>query len=570
MASFEPIVFPDAARSDLEVTIGQLVEQAQLVLSTQGRLRSLIYANRLVVEGLELAEVLRSIVQAAVDLVDARYGALGVIGTDGRLEQFIHVGMSGAVAESIGHLPLGDGLLGAVIDEAHAIRLDHLNQDPRSVGFPDHHPAMEGFLGVPIRVRGEVFGNLYLTEPTSGSFSAEDEELVGVLAVTAGIAIENARLFDIARRRERWSAALADVSSALLSGDSDTLSVVVDHVASLVDADLVCIVVAADAEGLLDVAAARGVDSELMLGQRYAAEGSLVGRALASGEPVLVTRQEPGEVVEWQPGLGPTFVVPLEAFGHSIGALSVSRSVDRAPFSITDLAMASEFAAQASVALELARGRLDREALELLDDRSRIARDLHDHVIQRLFGAGLSLQSAAGRAPGAVGDAIREQVDAIDDAISEIRTVIFALSPPSRPDASVRHRLLDVVSEVGAAMAAPPRLSFSGPVDLLIRGTIADDVIAVVRESVSNVARHARATRCEIQVSVGDHEIRVQIDDDGIGYSPDSRASGTANLAARAADLGGDYLIAARVEGGTRVLWRAPLIESSTAMGGHV
>ena len=257
--------------------------------------------------------------------------------------------------------------------------------------------------------------------------------------------------------------------------------------------------------------------------------------------------------------------MPLAAFGHSIGALSVSRRATGPTFSTTDLAMASEFAAQASVALELARGRLDREALELLDDRSRIARDLHDHVIQRLFGAGLTLQSVAGRAPGAVGDAIREQVDAIDAAISEIRTVIFALSSSTRHDESLRHRLLDVVTDAGAMLASPPRLSFSGPVDLLIRGELADDVTAVVRESVSNVARHADAANCEIHVGVDDHEIRVRIDDDGRGYTPGPRASGTANLAARAEELGGGYTIERRAEGGTRVLWRAPVAVATAA-----
>jgi signal transduction histidine kinase len=551
VTSPDPILFPDRARSELEVTIGQLVEQAQRVLATQGRLRSLISANRLVVEGLELAEVLRRIVEAGLDLVDARYGALGVIGSDGRLEQFIHVGLSAQDALAIGELPRGHGLLGAVIDEARAIRIQDLDTDSRSVGFPPHHPAMHGFLGVPIRARGEVYGNLYLTEPGSGAFTAEDEELITALAATAGIAIENARLFDMARRREQWSAALADVSSALLSGDGDTLPVVVDHVASLVDADLVCIVVPSEQEGVFDIAAARGIESDVILGRRYGEEGSLVGRALASGESVLVDGRDAGEFASWPPGLGPTFVVPLAAFGHSIGALSVSRKAGGPTFSTTDLAMASEFADQASVALELARGRLDREALELLDDRSRIARDLHDHVIQRLFGAGLSLQSAAGRAPAVVGDAIREQVDAID--------AIFALSSSTRRDASLRHRLLDVVADAGAMLASPPRLSFAGPVDLLIRGELADDVTAVVRESVSNVARHAGAANCEIQLEVDDREVRVRIDDDGRGYTPGPRASGTANLAARAAELGGEYSIERRAEGGTRVLWRTPV-----------
>ncbi len=557
MATSDPITFPDAARSELERTIGNLVEQAQLVLATQGRLRSLLHANRLVVEELELTEVLRRIVEAAVDLVDARYGALGVLGADGRLEQFIHVGLTPDEADAIGHLPRGDGVLGAVIDARQAIRLSHLEADPRSAGFPAHHPAMEGFLGVPIRVRGEVYGDLYLTNPAAGVFSSEDEELVGVLASTAGIAIENARLFDVARRRERWSSALADVNAALLSGDSDSLPVVVEHVASLVDADLVCIVVAGDETGTLTVAAARGADSDTVNGKSYAETGSLVGRALASGEPILVSDFEV-DFAAWQPALTENFVVPLAAFGHSIGALSVSRRSGAPMFSETERAMATEFAAQASVALELARGRLDRQALELLDDRSRIARDLHDHVIQRLFGAGLSLQSAAGRAPDEVGGAIRVQVDTIDAAISEIRTVIFALSAPGRSE-SVRHRLLDAVSEVGSTMPAAPRIAFSGPVDLLVRDGLADAVVAVVRESLSNVARHAQAATCDIEVGVDDHQVRVQLVDDGVGYSPGGRASGTANLEARAREFGGEYSIEARPSGGTRVLWTAPL-----------
>jgi len=566
MATSDPITFPDAARSELEKTIEQLVTQAQRVLQTEGRLRSLLHANRLVVEELELTEVLRRIVEAALDLVDAKYGALGIIGADGGIEQFIHVGMSEIDASAIGNLPEGKGLLGAVIDEAQPIRLEHIGSDPRSVGFPDHHPAMEAFLGVPIRVRGEVYGNLYLTNPSSGSFSSEDEELVGVLASTAGIAIENARLFDIARRRERWSAALADVNSALLSGDSDALPVVVEHVAALIEADLVQVVVGGEKPGTVQIAAARGVQAEKLNGTSYPSEGTLVGRALASGEPVLADGPGAGEPAEVRSGFGPTFVVPLEAFGHSIGALSVSRVADGPRFSMSDLAMATEFGAQASVALELARGRLDREQLDLLNDRSRIARDLHDQVIQRLFGAGLSLQSIAGRASGAVREAILEQVDVVDAAISEIRTVIFALSATARgPEESVRHRLLDLVTEAGAILAAPPRISFAGPVDLLIRDSLAVDVTAVVREALSNVARHAEASQVEVDVSIVDAELRVRIDDDGVGFDPGERVSGTVNLAVRAEELGGRCTIQTRPGGGTRVLWCVPITGKEAA-----
>jgi signal transduction histidine kinase len=558
VATSESISFPDAPRSQLEVTIEQLVVQAERVLDTQGRLRSLLHANRLVVEGLELAEVLRKIVAAAVDLVDARYGALGVIGPDGRLEQFIHVGLSDDEVEAIGALPRGRGILGAVIDEAGAIRLEHLTQDPRAIGFPAHHPAMDAFLGVPIRVRGQFYGNLYLTDPAAGSFSFEDEELVSALAATAGIAIDNARLFEIARQRERWSAALADVSSALLSGDADALPVVVEHVATLIDADLVAVIVEGDSADSLTVAAARGDGADRVQARVFPVAGSLAGRALLSGQPLLIDGRDPNEVLDGEPVLGPTVVVPLAAFGHSIGALSVSRQTGRSPFTETDLAMASEFAAQASVALELARGRLDREQIERFADRSRIARDLHDHVIQRLFGAGLGLQSIAGRSPE-LRDALLEQVDVIDAAISEIRTVIFALSASHASDGSLRHRVLDIVTEAGAGLANPPTISFSGPVDLLVRDDYADAVAAVVRESLINVARHAGAAECEVEIAVSDDELWVRVDDDGVGFTPSSRASGIVNLASRAADLGGSYLIEARAEGGTHVLWRVPL-----------
>jgi signal transduction histidine kinase len=418
---------------------------------------------------------------------------------------------------------------------------------------------MGSFLGVPIRVRGQVYGNLYLTNAVAGSFTSEDEELVVALASTAGIAIDNARLFDVARQRERWSSALADVSSALLSGDADALPVVAEHVATLVEADLVAVIIEGEAPQTLIVAAARGDDAKRIQESVFPLEGSVVGRALVSGQPLQVDRPELEEVFDGEPVLGPTVIVPLAAFGHSIGALSVSRRAGRSPFTATDLAMATEFGAQASVAVELARGRLDREQLERFADRSRIARDLHDHVIQRLFGAGLALQSVARRSPE-LHDSLLEQVDAIDAAISEIRTVIFALAASSHAaDGSLRHRLLDIVSDAGSTASNPATISFSGPVDLLVRDELAEAVVAVVRESLANVARHAEAAHCEVEVVVNDDGLRVQVDDDGIGFTPGGRASGTANLAARAAELDGSYRIASRHEGGTRVLWQVPL-----------
>ncbi|CAN5245817.1 GAF domain-containing protein [soil metagenome] len=559
----EELTFPDSPRSELEKTIEELVDRAQRVLMTQSRLRSLITANRVVVEGLELGEVLQRITAAAIELVDARYGALGVIGRDGLLEQFLQVGMSDEDAKRIGHLPEGHGLLGAVIETGAPIRLEHLADDPRSSGFPPLHPRMDGFLGVPIRVRGEVFGNLYLTEPRAGQFSHEDEELVTVLAATAGVAIENARLFDEANRRQQWSAALAEVTAALLSPDAgDPLDMLVERVADLIHADLVCLVVPAPKDGeRLWVSNADGRLAGAVRDRRFSAAGSLIGSALQSGAPLLADSQDDGETFAGLPELGPTMVVPLAALSDSSGALTVSRSADGMRFTAVDLELATEFAAQAGVAIELARGRSDRQLLELAEDRSRIARDLHDHVIQRLFGAGLGLQSVASRAPRPVRESILDQISAIDSAIAEIRTVVFALSSggPGRSE-SLRHRLLDVVGELSGSVQAAPRISFSGAVDLLVRDDLADDVVAVVRESLTNVAKHARATSTSIEVKVDESSLIVRVEDDGVGYRPRNRkASGTANLAQRAEARGGRYAIGSAPGTGTLVEWSVPM-----------
>jgi signal transduction histidine kinase len=552
------ISFPDGPRSEFERSIGELVERAEKVLATQGRLRSLLSANRVVVEQLELAQVLRRIAEAAVSLVSAQYGALGVIAPDGHLEQFIHVGMPQSDADRIGHLPEGRGLLGAVIDERRSIRLTHLHDDPRSAGFPAHHPTMDAFLGVPIRVRDEVYGNLYLTNPAGAEFTQEDEELVTALAATAGIAIDNARLFDESRRRQRWSAALAEVTSALLSGASDdVLGVVADRVASVIDADLVCVVVPVDDETLL-VDTARGEGSAELIARRYPAAGSLVSAALESGQ-VAVSSELHAAVAE-EPMYGLTVAMPLLAFERPLGALTISRVEGGAGFTPAELEMAADFARQASVAIELARGRADRQRLELVEDRNRIARDLHDHVIQRLFGSGMSLQAIASTAPEATRAAIADQVEAIDAAISEIRTAVFTLTSRSSGAPALRHRVLDVVAESGVGLASAPRLTFSGPVDLLIDGELADDVVAVVREGLANVARHASARSADVAIVVHDTAVTVTVDDDGRGMSNASRrSSGTANLRARAARHGGEFELLGRESGGTRLRWTALL-----------
>lgn len=565
--------FEAAPRSELERTVEQLVEIAQRVLETQSRLRNLMQANRSVVEQLELNQVLRTIAEAAVSLVGSRYGALGVISPDGLLERFIHVGMPQADADAIGHLPEGHGILGAVIESAAPIRLEHLGADPRSVGFPEHHPPMDGFLGVPIRVRGEVYGNLYLTDRIEGAFTEEDEELVGALAATAGVAIDNARLFDEVRRRERWSAALAEISSVLFSGEiDDALGVVVDKVASFLGVHLVCLVVPVGG-GNLRVEHARGADADMVLGRVYPEQGTLVGRALENLQPTLSDGQAAGHRFPWQPEVGPSVAIPLTSTsGARFGALTLSRAVGGARFADSDLEMASSFATQAGLAIELTQARRDRirserdrRQLELAEDRNRTARDLHDHVIQRLFAAGLALQVVETVAPDSLKPRIGEQVDAIDEAIAQIRTAIFTLQGRPARSALLRHRVLDLVEEVAPSLSGPPTLTFTGPVDLVTDEDLIADVEAVIRESVSNVARHADATTCAISITLAGSQVEVQVVDDGVGI-PDARdrSSGLSNLRERAAARGGRFSVAAGPERGTRLLWAAPVDEGES------
>jgi len=553
--------FPDAPRDGLDRVLGELVEVANDVLTTQGRLRALLRANQLVVQQLDLPIVLQRIVEVAVELVGAQYGALGVIAAHGGLEQFIHTGVPPETVERIGHLPEGLGLLGALIDDPHPISLRHINGDPRSVGFPLGHPPMDSFLGVPVRVRDEVYGNLYLTNRASGAFTPEDEELVVALAATAGFAIDNARLFAETKRRQAWAAASAEITSALLSDEfSDSIALLATRVLTLSEAALVCVMVPTSDPGHLIVGTARGADSERWEGARVPVAGSIAGRVMVGRQPRLVEEgDETVSVVHEDYRFGPTMAVPLLASGRALGVLTVTRRLGDHPFSAADLGMAADFAGQASVAMELATARADRHLVLILEDRSRIARDLHDHVIQQLFATGLELQSVVGSLPtGSSAGRIDAAISNLDKSISQIRTAIFALlgTRGHQPD-TVRHRLIDVVNEVSVGLAEMPRLSFSGPVDLVITGSLADEVVAVVRESLSNVARHAGAEHVAVAVQVIDGVVRVEVTDDGVGIADPQHRSGLANLHERAVRLGGSFAIDSD-EGHTVASWSAP------------
>jgi signal transduction histidine kinase len=563
MAEGQSMDFPDEPRGELDLALDNLVARARDVLKIQGRLRSLLRANQAIVEQLDLPVVLERIVGSAVELVGAKYGALGVVAPDGSLEQFINVGMTPEEVAAIGHLPLGHGLLGALIEDPHPIRLERISDDERSAGLPTAHPPMGAFLGVPVRVRQEVYGNLYLSRETTQAFSSEDEQLVIALAATAGVAIENARLYAETQRRQAWSAASAEFTANLLAPENgNAIATLAGRILALSAAEVVWVLLPGENETELVVEIARGLDEENMQGSIITEIGELAASLIRGGQPQQVDDGvELGFALSDGRPLGAAMAVPLMTDGLAEGVLLVARMRNGQPFAVSDLEMAADFAGQASVAMELEAARADRQRMVVFEDRGRIARDLHDHVIQQLFGTGLELQSIAGALPmGPASDRIIQSVTNLDATISQIRTIIFALSTQgNEPRTSVRHWILDLASELASALGSTPAVSFAGPVDLIVTNDLADDVLAVAREALVNVVKHAGANRTSVTLAVREGQVVLEIVDDGRGFGEAERRSGIANLEHRAINRGGTFELASD-ERGTRLVWQVPYV----------
>ena len=522
------------------------------------RLRALLRANSAVVEDLDLPAVLRRIVDAAVQLVDAEFGAIGVIGSDGTLEEFIHVGMTPAEVSAIGRLPQGHGLLGALITDPHPIRLDDRGADPRASGFPAAHPPMGAFLGVPVRVRDRVFGNLYLTNARAGAFTSNDEQLVIALAATAGVAIENARLFAETKLRQQWAQAAAEMTAAILStGNDDVIGIVASRIIELASADLVGVVFPAEDADRLVVGVARGRESAAFEGRNFARKGSISGSVLDGRQPRVLDSVPKSDSGAPTAG-GPMLAIPLLAASRAIGVLLVTRAPGRHSFTAAEVEMVSDFAAYVSVAMELTDARAAQQKMLLIEERGRIARDLHDHVIQELYATGLDLHQVAGGLPAGTASArISKAVASLDDSISHIRTVIFALTAHTAGTVTVRHHILDLANELAPILSRTPNISFAGAVDLIVTGELAADVVAVAREALTNVARHAEATNTTLHLTAADGMIVLEISDNGHGFVDDGRRSGLANLLQRATDRSGTFTVSS-TPGDTRVCWSVP------------
>ncbi|WP_231335964.1 GAF domain-containing protein [Actinomadura graeca] len=555
---------PILPQLQLDDLLTELQARLETVRSTRDRVHGLLEAVVSIGGELDLETVLRRIVEAATTLADARYGALGVIGEEGeRLVRFVTAGVDEEQIAAIGHWPHGLGILGLLIKEPRPLRLADLTRHRESYGFPEGHPPMRTFLGVPIRVREEVFGNLYLTEKAGGGeFEEEDEVVVTALATAAGVAIENARLYEDARSRERWLEASAEISTALLSGTGtgEVTSLLARRARQVADAALATVALADEAGRGFTVVAADGDGAGRLRGLRVPADHPIAGRACRDGAALRLA--DGGEAARAagvaEPPIGPVLSVPLGVGESARGVISVVNAPGGAVFTEGAQRLLEAFAGQAAVALELAERRRDTERLALLEDRDRIAKDLHDTVIQRLFATAMTLMSVikiTQRRDVAV--RVQQAVDDLDGTIRQIRSSIFALQAPADEE-SLRSRLHAVVDAAAGNLGFAPSVRLDGLLDTAVDDRVGEHLLAVVREALSNVARHAGASEASVAVGVGD-EVTLRVEDDGSGIPEGGRRSGLRNLRERAEDLGGSFSTRARPGGGTVLVWRVPL-----------
>ncbi|MDN4645865.1 GAF domain-containing protein [Arthrobacter sp. PsM3] len=540
------------------------VSRAEELLQSQERMAGLLEAVVAVAEDLSLDAVLERVVQSACRLLHARFGALGVIGDDRALSHFITVGIDEQLAHRIGPLPTGHGVLGLLISDPRSLRLHDLRTHAESYGFPANHPPMKSFLGVPVRVRDVVFGNLYLTEKEDGSdFTAEDEGLAVALAAAAGVAIENARLYDDARRRARWLEACMDVSGLMLSGDRDYTSGGLDPIASRAlqeSASQLALLVApaGDGAGHVVIGAAGKLSSQFS-GRSLALDSPVLQSVLDGGEPVVLDSASAlfGEI---DGGItGPLLAVALSTQGADHGLLLLVREPDALRYARTDIEMGAVFGSHVALALELARVHRLREELLVFTDRDRIARDLHDLVIQRLFAAGLSVQSLTRFTKDELAtERIRNITGELDEAIRSLRDTIYSLKSSSGETELLSGRIRRVTRSSAKSMPFTPRLIITGPVDAVTPDK-ADNVVAVVSEGLSNAIRHSGADAISVSVGVVKGKVTVVITDNGAGFAEPEKRRGLANLEDRARMLDGECTITSAPDAGTSLEWSVPL-----------
>ncbi|WP_083880649.1 sensor histidine kinase [Nocardia araoensis] len=555
----------------LRELLGEVKDRIEQIIDARDRMDGLVEAMLTVTSGLDLNRTLRTIVHTAISLVDARYGALGVRGHDQQLTQFIYEGIDQPTRELIGDLPQGHGVLGLLFSQPKPIRLDNLADHPSSVGFPAHHPPMRTFLGVPVRIRDEVFGNLYLTEKAGGQpFTEDDEVIVRALAAAAGIAIDNAHLYESARTRQAWIEATRDIATEFLAGTApdQVLTHLVEATHRLTGSERTYLAVVPDSEGspeeitelLITHTAGATHDQRLI---KLPLGDSTIGQAFRLRSPQQVDDARRADLGKIFPDAGPALVLPMQTSDTTVGVLVALRAVESAPYSNETLALTAAFTDQAALAMQLADAQRRMRELDILSDRDRIARDLHDHVIQRLFAVGLSLQGTVPRTRvPEVRERISEAINDLQDVVQEIRTSIFDLHGGTGDSARVRQRIEEAIRQQAAPSGIRTSVRISGPLSV-IDPELADHAEAVVREAVSNAVRHSGADTVSVEITVAD-DLTIVIEDDGCGVPTDVTPRGLSNLARRAEESAGTFTITAANgpdgrTAGARLCWQVPL-----------
>ena len=534
---------------------------------------------------LDLPAVLQRFVSASANLTGAKFAAINVLDARGRSTTFVHTGVDDRLANLIGRSPHAIGVLGAIPSHG-TLNLADLTEHPAFKGFPADHPPMGSFLGTAVRVRDRVFGYLYLSEKPGG-FTDEDDEAVLTLAAAAAVAIQNAQVYAASERRELWLRAGQQITTMLLSGAEQeaVLAQVAASSREVAGADTAALVLPGVGDTLV-MEIVEGMAADELVGTVMPPDGR-AQTVLRDGNGLVVDslHQARAMRVDAMRQFGPALYAPMQADGRGVGVLVLLRTVGSPPFGAVDLATAESYAAQAALALVLAEARHAQDVAALLDERERIARDLHDLAIQQLFATGMQLETVRRRAargvdPSELTGIVEDALDNVDSTVRQIRSIVHALRDPDasaplaerlRREASLARTGLGfapslVVTVDGRVLDSAEALDGdSGALDDRIGEDMADDVVAVVREGLANAARHAQATAVSVRVGLDGEGLSgmvvIEVEDDGAGLpAARDRRSGTDNLAARARRHGGTFSLGTTAEGrGTLLTWSAPL-----------
>lgn len=537
---------------------------------------------------LDLPTVLHRFVHLSATITGAPFAAINTVDETGQSTSFVQAGVDEELGAIIGESPHAFGVLGLIPLEG-VLLLQDLEQHSAFGGWPEHHPPMHSFLGASVKLGGHLFGQLYLADKPGG-FTERDVERVLRLATTAGVAIANAQEYAEAERRERWLKAGQDITTMLLEGidEEEALERIARMAREVSRADTAALVLPGVGDELL-IELADGYDANMLLGQIMPSDGR-TATVLREGHGILTQSLSSSKSVRVAAlkAFGAAMYAPMQAAGRGVGVLILLRKVGEPPFEPGDLITAESFAAQAALAFILAEARHAQDVASLLDERERIARDLHDLAIQQLFATGMQLETVRRRAangvdPHELTEILDEAIDNVDGSVREIRTIVHALRDPDAATSMVE-RLRREASLARTGLGFAPSLVLwldDAPVgdeppgeglvlaedvmDDRVAPPLSDDVVAVVREGLANAARHAHASSVIVRVSVNGSgstgTVTVEVQDDGRGLPVHrARHSGTGNLASRARQHAGTFTLESDPSGrGALLTWSSPL-----------